>query len=241
MSALAILEAGAPGLAASAPDRLARLARTAAPILNRVVLGGTIALELLLDDPGVRIPRLNFAEDSVFQLLSTSMIDRLGQDLQKAGFSRVSRGDRSDRWQDGHAVTVDLVQVETDSSTPRQLSLEYATLLTHTLSPDSAPPVRCAAAPAVLAVECASVLPGVASPLESEELERVVHLIAGRRDTERECLAAPAELRAIITPCLAALAASDALHVLLRRALPDAAALPALVTRVRDRIAAMAC
>ncbi|HEY2848840.1 MAG TPA: hypothetical protein VGI97_03125, partial [Gemmatimonadaceae bacterium] len=68
-----------------------------------------------------------------------------------------------------------------------------------------------------------------------------VLLIAGRAEIEKECAAAPAELRAIISESLSALVATDALHLLVRRALPDTVMLPALAKRVRDRIVRMAC
>ena len=222
-------------------SRVAQLAVSAAPILNRAVLAGPAALELLVNDPTARLPQLNFAADSVFQLLSTSMVDRLGADLQKVGFTRARRTENADRWQHDADVTVDLVQVQTDADTPRQLCLEYATLLTHSVQAGAQPTLRCASAPALLALECASFTPESSRAQDSEELERVVQLIAGRREIETECAAAPAELRVIITQALAALIATDALHMLVRRAIPDTALLPALGKRVRDRVARMAC
>ena len=210
------------------------------PILNRVVFAGPPAAGLLINDPAVRVPRLNFIQDSVFQLLSTSMVDRLGLDLQKAGFVRTGRRSGADRWRGDHDITVDLVQVQTDGTAPRELSLEYATLLTHSVTADELT-VRVPAAPALLALECAAFAAGAAGPLESEELERVVLLIAGRVDIEKECATAPAELRTIITASLSALAATDALHLLIVRALPDTRTLPALAKRVRERIVRMAC
>ncbi|HXD23376.1 MAG TPA: hypothetical protein VN613_08455 [Gemmatimonadaceae bacterium] len=231
----------APAPSAHLANRILHLATAAAPILNRVVLAGSAALEMLIDDPAVRLPRLNFAADSVFQLLSTSMIDRLAVDLQKAGFARTSRTSTADRWRGERGIELDLVQVQTDAATPRQFCLEYATLLTHTFKPDAHLAVRCAAAPAVLALDCASFAEKAESVLESEEIERAVMLIAARRDIEAECAAAPAELRSIIVQSLTQLSASDALHTVLRRALPDAGALPCVAKRVRERIVRMAC
>lgn len=242
MSAPAVREpiAASPS-SAHLVNRLVHLANAAAPILNRAVLAGPAAFELLLDDPTVRLPRLNFAADSVFQLLSTSMIDRLAVDMQKAGFTRTSRTSRADRWRGEHGIELDLIQVQTDAATPRQLCLEYATLLTHSFKPHADPAVRCAAAPAVLALECASFTEANAAILESEEIERAVMLIAARREIETECAVAPAELRSIIMASLAQLSASDALHTVLRRTLPDAVALPGIARRVRERVARMAC
>ncbi|HEY2850060.1 MAG TPA: hypothetical protein VGI97_09290 [Gemmatimonadaceae bacterium] len=227
-------------LPALADDRLARVAIAIEPVLNRVVLAGPPALELLLNDSTERHLRLNFAADSVFQLLSTSMVDRLGLDLQRAGFTRVGRTSHADRWH-GAELTLELIQVQTDGTTPRQLCLEYATLLTHAIPVGPQLTIRSAVAPALLALECTSFIESGTPVLESEELERVVLLIAGRAEIEKECAAAPAELRAIIMESLSALVATDALHLLVRRALPDTAMLPALAKRVRDRIVRMAC
>jgi hypothetical protein len=230
----------APGAIRTPADRFVRAARTIEPVLTRVVFAGPAAVELLIDDPGVRVTRLNFAADSVFQLLSASMVDRLGHDLEKLGFTRIARTEGADRWRGAGDVTLDLVQVRTDGETPSQLCLEYATLLTRPVAPDDCPAARMASAPALLAIDCAAFAAGIARALESEALERVVRLIAGHRKIEEECGGAPAELRSVITPVLAMLAASDALQLLIRRALPDTAMLPALATRVRDRIVRMA-
>lgn len=239
MSAPAI--AKAPATLPPIAERLAHVARAIGPILNRVVLAGPSAAAVLINDPSVRIPQMNFVADSVFQLLSTSMIDRLGLDLQKLDFVRVGRTRGGDRWRHGDGITLDLIQVQTDGRTPHQLSLEYATLLTQSVPVEAGATVRVAAAPALLGIECASFTLGPAQALHSEELERVIQLIAGRRDIERECAAAPEELRAIVASSLARLVATDALPLLVVRALPDAVLLPALAARVRERIVRMAC
>ncbi|MFI5231202.1 MAG: hypothetical protein ACHQSE_01695 [Gemmatimonadales bacterium] len=222
-------------------DRLARAGRAIEPILNRVVLAGPTAVALLTNDPSVRIPQMNFTADFVFQLLSTSMVDRLGLDLQKLGFGRIGRTERADRWHHADGVTLDLIQVQTDGSTPHELCLEYATLLTRAVAVGPGVTMRVAGAPALLALEFASFAAGPARALESEELERAILLIAGRAEIENECAAAPPELRSIIASSLARLAATDALSLLVRRALPDAAMLPALGARLRDRIVRMGC
>lgn len=221
-------------------ERVAAAARAIEPILNRVVLAGPPVVDLLLNDPTVRTPQLNFAADAVLQLLSTSMVDRLGVDLQKLGFTRIGRTERADRWRIAGDIMVDLIQVRTDDADPAQLSLEYATLLTVPFSVDDRLVVRMAAAPAILALECVAFTRSGTSALDSEELERVVTLIAGRREIEKECAAAPAELRSIISSSLAALLRGDALPLLIQRALPDTAILPALGTRVRERVLRMA-
>lgn len=224
----------------SVAGHLARAARAIEPILTRVVLAGPPAVALLLNDSSVRVPRMNFAADSVLQLLSTSMIDRLGRDLQQLGFARTSRTERGDRWRHDDGTALDLIQVQTDGDTPHQLSLEYATLLTQSLVVGDGVALRAASAPALLALECTSFALGPAHVLDSEELERVILLVAGRREIENECAAAPPELRSIITASLLRLATTDALSLLVHRALPDAAMLPALAARVRERIVRMA-
>ena len=222
-------------------ERLAIVARAIEPILNRVVLVGPPVVDLLMNDPVVRPPDLTFAADSTLQLLSTSMIDRLGVDLQKRGLSRIGRTANADRWSVSDNVALDLVQVRADDNDPGQAWLEYATLLTLSFPADEHLLVRVAGAPAMLALELASFGQGSSRTLESEELERVVLLIAGRTGTEQECAAAPPELRSMIASSLARLARDDALEILIQRALPDAALLPSLARRVRERIQRMAC
>jgi hypothetical protein len=226
------------GTITPASERLAIAARAIQPILNRVVLAGPPVTDLLINDPAVRTPQLTFAADSVLQLLSTSMVDRLGLELQKLGATRIGRTERADRWRVADDVTLDLIQVRTDDADadPGQLCLEYATLLTLPFTVDDQLTVRIAAAPPTLALECASFVKSRVPALESEELERVVLLIAARKEIEKECAAAPLELRSIIAAALAELVRGDALPLLIQRALPDAALLPALGTRVRERI-----
>ena len=225
----------------STADRIAHAVRAVEPILNRVVLAGPPAAGLLMSDTSVRISRMNFSADSVFQLLSTSMIDRLGVDLQKIGFTRLSRTEAADRWHHEGGISLDLIQVQTDGRTAHELCLEYATLLTLSVGVGAGAAIRVPAAPALLALECSSAALVGAPALESEELERAILLIAGRSEIEQECAAAPQELRTIIASSMTRLAAADALSLLVRRALPDTALLPVLATRVRDRIVRMAC
>jgi hypothetical protein len=220
--------------------RVAFVARAIEPILNRVVLAGPPVIDLLLDDPGIRSAGFSFAADSTLQLLSTSMVDRLGADLQKLGFSRTGRSRRADRWGLPSGESVELVQVREEADNPAHLALEYATLITMPYAADDTLVVRIAGAPAMLAIELDAFSRSDAPALDSEELERAVMLVAGRRAIERECAAAPPELRALIVSSLAPLAANDALQLVVQRALPDAALLPALVRRVRERIVRMA-
>lgn len=225
----------------SARERLAAAALVIGPILNRVVLAGPPVVDLLLNDDALRAPSLSFAADSTLQLLSTSMVDRLGVDLQKLGLTRSDRGAHADRWRIADHVAVDLVQVRSEDSDPSQLCLEYATLLTLPFRIDDQLVVRIAGAPAMLAIECVAFAKRGGRVLDSEELERVILLIACRQEMEKEHSAAPPELRALITPVLARLARDDSLELLTQRALPDAALLPTLAHRVRDRIVRMAC
>jgi len=217
-------------------DRLAAAARAIEPILNRVVLAGPPVVDLLLNDPKVRTPSLTFAADSTLQLLSTSMVDRLSGDLQKLGLSRIGRTATGDRWRVAHDVAIDLVQVQSDNSDPSHIWLEYATLLTLPFSIDDRLTIRIAGAPAMLALECSAFTRRGGGVLDSEEMDRVVTLVAGRMEIERECAVAPAELRQFIATGLARLSKNDALQLLIQRALPDAPRLASLVTRVADKV-----
>jgi hypothetical protein len=221
--------------------RLAVIAKAIEPILNRVVLAGPPVVDLLLNDPAVRIPRLTYSADSILQLLSTSMVDRIGADLQKLGLTRVGRSANGDRWRVSDAASFDLIQVRADDGDSEQMWLEYATLLTLPFVVGDQITVRIAGAPAILALECAAFAKGGFSALDSEELERAVQLIAGRVEIEKECAGAPPEVRSVIASTLAGVVANDSIQLVIQRALPDSAILPALVSRVRARIVRIAC
>ncbi len=230
-----------PAARLTAGERIAAAARAIEPILNRVVLAGPPVVDLLMTDPSLNGPLLSFTADQTLRLLATSMVDRLGVDLQKLGLTRTGRAGNSDRWQVSPDVAIELIQVRTDDGDPAQLSLEYATLVTLPFRVTNELTVRIAGAPAMLAIECVAFSASGERALDSEELERVVQLIACRQEIEKEFATAPNELRAIIQPVLAALAGNDSLELLVQRALPDAAVLPVLAHRARDRIVRMAC
>jgi hypothetical protein len=222
-------------------DRVAIVARAIGPILNRVVLAGPPVIDLLADDPAVGAPDLAFAADATLQLLSTSMIDRLGADLLKLGLSKAGRVSNGDRWRVSNDVEFDLIQVRTDDAEPAEAWSEYATLLTLPLVIDPLLTLRIAGAPAMLALEFSAFAASDVNAFDSEELERAVLLIAARKEIERECSAAPHELRSFLCAALRQLGKNDALQFIVQRALPDAAILPTLARRVRERILRMAC
>jgi len=222
-------------------ERIAAAAHAIEPILNRVVLAGPPAIELLATESGSSPAALTFAADSTLQLLATSMVDRIGADLQKLGLTRSARTATADRWRVTAEIEVELVQVRADDGDSAQLCLEYATLLTLPYSAGDQLTVRIAAAPALLAIECDAFTRGGKSAFDSEEFERIVQLIAGRPEIERECAAAPPELRTIIAATLTTATADDSLFFIIQRAIPDAALLPAIAARVRDRMLRMSC
>jgi len=221
--------------------RLSLIAMAIEPLLNRVVLAGPPVVELLINDPAVHIPQLTFAADSVLQLLSTSMVDRLGADLQKLGLTRVGRSANGDRWRVSEEASFDLIQVRADDGDSDQVWLEYATLLTLPYAVNDRITVRIAGAPAMLAVESNAFAKRGTSALDSEELERAVQLIAGRAEIEKECAAAPPEVRSAIASALAGAAGNDSIQFVIQRAVPDAAMLPALTNRIRERMLRIAC
>lgn len=222
-------------------ERLAMVAGAIEPILNRVVLVGPPVVSLLITDFTLHTQDLTFAADSTLRLLTTSMIDRLGVELEKRGLSRIGRSADVDRWRVTDEVTLDLIQVRTDDNDPEQPWLEYATLLTLPIMTDRQIVLRIAGAPAILALEFAAYGRSSVRAIESEELERVVLLVAGRAEIERECAAAPTELRSIIVSSLARLSRDDTLETLIQRVFPESVLLPALAVRVRKRIQRMAC
>lgn len=229
-----------PAQLSTPTERLAILARAIEPILNRVVLAGPSAIAFLINDGAIRVPELTFAADSTLRLLTTSMIDRIGLDLQKLGLSRIGHTADSNRWRVTDDVMFELVQVRSDDADPEHVWLEYATLLTLPCNAGNNLVVRMAGAPSILALECFAFDKRGGRVVDSEELERVVWLAAGRREIERECATAPPELRAFIAASLGRVAHTDAFLSLIQRALPDAPMLAALARRVRERLLRMA-
>jgi hypothetical protein len=222
-------------------SRLVVIATAIEPVLNRVVLAGPPVIDLLLNDPAVCIPQLTYSADSILQLLSTSMVDRIGADLQKLGLTRVGRSANGDRWRVSDDASFDLIQVRADDGDSEQMWLEYATLLTLPFPVGDRITVRITGAPAMLALECVAFANGGFGVLDSEELERAVQLIAGRVEIEKECADAPPEVRTMIASTLAGVAANDSIEFVIQRVLPDSLVLPALVNRVRERIRRIAC
>lgn len=230
----------APASRVTPRERLLEVSLAIEPVLNRVVLAGPTVLDLLLDEAPLRGPRLSFGADATLRFLTTAMIDRLGVDLQRWGLARVDHSTDADRWQVSADVRFDLVQVRTDAAGSSQPWEEYATLLTLPFALDERLTVRIAGAPAMLALEFAAFEQAGARALGSEELERVLLLIAGRPQVEAECAAAPPEIRAWLHSHLIWLARFDALPFLIECALPESARLPELARRVRERVVRMA-
>jgi len=96
----------------------------------------------------------------------------------------------------------------------------------------------------MLALECSALSAAAGSVFDSEHAERILLLLAGRAEIEREVAAAPPELRAFVAATFARIAQSDSLQLLIERIIPDAATLPEIAARVTAklrRIAAPAC
>jgi hypothetical protein len=135
---------------------------------------------------------------------------------------------------------VRLVHVQTDGD-GADIWAEYATLLTLPLALDATTTVRIPGGPAMLALECAAFAAAGRNAFASEELERIVVLVAGRPELQRECAAAPPELRSFISAELTLLVRNDGLDFAIERALPDAVVLPKIVDRVKERLRAAIC
>lgn len=221
-------------------ERLAAIATAIAPVLSRLVLTGPPVIDLLLNDPTVRAPRLSFAADSVFRFVTTSTPDRLRAELQKLGGTESGQSAGSAHWAMPNGTWLDLIQVRPDNGNPTEIWLEYATLLTLPFPIGAQLTIRMAGAAPTLALECSAYASNRGRAAESEELERALLLIAGRREIEKEVAGAPPELRAFVTSTLAGVVDSGAAEILLQRVLPDAALVPALALRARERVQRMA-
>jgi hypothetical protein len=211
-----------------------------APLLNRVVFTGRQVAWLLATDHLSVAPPVSFASEATCRALSPVSLDRLAVELQQLGFARRERTNRSDVWALDTETAIELVHISGDEADPAEIWLEYANLLTVPVEVGAGLRARITGAPALLALDWASFRASGRSALDSGDVEDVVALIAGRAEVVREVAVAPPELRTFVANETRRFLSQDCAEHAIRRALPGAAQLPALVARVAERMARIA-
>lgn len=184
-----------PGL-----DRLVLVARALGDLRERVVfIGGAIA-PMLQTDPPFHRPRITSDVDAIIASASYTNAQHLHNQLATLGF----RPDLSDprhvnRWIAGGSIPFDLVPAgeHLGAAAGIQDRLAIETAMTTLLAPGLE--VRHASAPGFLGLKWAAYDDrGSQDPLNSDDLQDILALLASRPTVLEELTAAPAELRAYV-------------------------------------------
>jgi hypothetical protein len=191
------------------------------PILNRLVFFGIETCRGQFDSA----ERVRSSELPLRKLhaLTTGPLQRLSPELTTLGFSRTGRQGGREVWNLGDGVTVELESSADDYGADAEGGiLEYATLLTRTISLESGDAARVSALPAQLALlwraHRQSGLEFSASPWAEDLIELVVR----RAGIYADAAALPPELRAVVARSAAEFASSETALWTIERALPDA-------------------
>ena len=220
-------------------DRIIVAARAIAPLLNRVVFTGRQVAPLLQTSQVLPLARATFAADAVVRVLSSGSLDRLPGELQRLGFTRGARSSVSDRWILNEGVTLEFTHVAGDASDPATVWLEYASLLTMAVDVGTAETpltARITGAPALVALDWATYAASGESPLDSGEIEDIISFVATRAEIVHEIGKAPPELRSFVAAETRRFLAWDGAEHVMRSAIPGADRLPALASRVAERL-----
>lgn len=226
------------GRVAGAAHRLQRAAAAIAPLLNRVVFSGREAADALVTDRTVLVRRATPVSSRV-HLLTSSTLDRIGADLQRLGLRRGPRLPAGDHWMVDDQTVLDLSYVEETAGSAAPW-LEYAMLLTMPLEMGEGHVARITGAPALLAVAWDAHVAAGSDCLDSEPLEDIITLVAGRPEIERELAVAVPELRTFVAVQTERFINDDTARHAIRASLLDAPRLPALVARTADRFRRLA-
>ena len=232
-----------PGRLTSNRERVAQAARSIEPLLNRVVFTGRQVAQLLETSALPTGARASFAADTVVRVLSTATLDRVATEVQRMGLTRGPRTAKGDRWIVNDDVILEFTYIAGDEDDPAAIWLEYASLLTMAVdvgTRDKTLVARITGAPALLALDWATVSARNESPLDSGELEDIIALVAGRAEVVREIAASPADLRSFVAAETRRFLAYPGAEHVIRNAIQGAAMVPALVARAADRLRTIA-
>jgi hypothetical protein len=209
------------------------------PLLNRFVFYGIETCRGFLDSRElVRWPALPVRN---IRVLTTSPLTRLATELVAAGFHRIGKADGAERWE---ATTGLALYLESSSDATGEDAdsgiLEYATLMTVSMTLESGDSLRVSALPGQIALLWRSHLRSGLEFSASPWAEDMIELVVRRSSIRDDVAALPAELRTTIARSAAAFAASEAAIWTLESAIPDARATPGVAAIALDRFRAIA-
>jgi hypothetical protein len=215
------------------------IAEQLGPLLNRVVFFGIATCRDQFD--AVARVRAPAAPPLEFHAISTTSLDRFGGEMTSAGWKRVSRGREAERWASPSGIAVSLEAAASEGSdSPDAALLEYASLMTRSVSIGSDLTIRVSAVaaqvPLLWRLHARAGLAFSASPW----VEDIIEIVVRRSAIVAEIRALPAELRSMVAQSAEAFSASEAALWTIDRALPDARTTPGLATRGLERFRAIA-
>jgi len=222
-------------------DTLLRVARGLGPLLDHLVFVGGQVAELLITDPGATRVRPTDDVDTICAVTGRRGYRRLGNQLRERGFVEDSSpGAPVCRWRlGGDRVDVMPADEEILGFRNRWYDLGIRTAQAYELHHGLT--IRIVAAPVFIATKLEAFADrGEADWYGSHDIEDIVTVVAGRPELYDEKTASEPSLRAYVALGTVAFLASGVADDVIAGALPDARALPGLVTTVRGRFQALA-
>ena len=221
---------------------LERVAAALDPLLDRLVFVGGNVVDLLITDPAKAHVRVTDDVDVIADVTTRIEYERLSEELRELGLRHdTSEGAPICRWLTGEDLIVDVMPVNEEVlgfSNPwyEEAIRDPAHI---EISPDIR--IRVARAPVFVAAKWAAYKDrGEHDPLASHDLEDIITVVAGRTEVVKEIESGPAELRAWVAQETRRFLESEEATTMIEGSLPDAALVPELVERARERLQAIA-
>jgi hypothetical protein len=185
--------------------RVEQLAARLGTLQNRVVFAGECALGFLLTNRGIAQLARPVRSNSVIAIVAYGSPDRLGAELRLLGLQPDRSRIPADSWRTPDGTRLELTSPE-GWSTIENPWYQFVLECTLQIQPRQGPAFRTAGAPAFLATQ----LFGLdarqdegTTPSWNSRMEDIVLLAIGRRELEREMVAAPPDVRAHVRDSLA--------------------------------------
>lgn len=218
--------------------RVEQLAARLGTLQNRVVFAGECALGFLITNRGIAKLSRPVRSNPVVSVLAYGSPDRLGAELRLLGLRSERSRMPTDFWRTPEGTRLELIAPE-GSATIENPWYQFVLECTLQVQPIHGLAFRVAGAPAFLATHLFAIdarsSEGTA-PNWSIRLQDIVLLALGRRELEREMLAAPPDVRAHIRNSLERFLRSNDALATIYAVLPRAVRSPMAAQRVLDTL-----